>query len=654
MFRAAALAIVVGSGCVNHHDFAPAEAGPPNPWCERVKPERGRVKVLLAEGKLDRAIRVMQRIEGNCREDAELTWADHVTALADVGRSSEARQLAGVIDDSSRSTDVDRRAAAAARAAATAHDARIAHPDEAREQAEIELHRAVAAAERGDAAAREQAALASYRAFHPNARALVEAGLGARAAGRAADAQRLFDRAAYDDPNAPIRPEVRGASPLEEGASALALAQNGERIAAAALGFVNVFDKDLHLLRRVAVDHEVTAMVFLDRGRALILGLADGRVREIDAAMGAGGRELSQGRGAVRALAVSPDEKHLGVARADGSLSFVDLGPGLPRAAARAPDAIQLAFRPDGGAVAWASAAGEIALVDPATGKSTPLAHVRGPLRAIAFAGKHELDAITATERLRFDTEHHGGPRTISSHLAVDAAAGTNGAFAVLERGVLGVRAAAMDEKEPVHGVHAPRNEHEEPTAIAASPEGRRAIVAWPSRRLDLVEATGETKKLGPPGTVESIAARPDGRAIALGSSGGDVYLVELGGAGVRALDADAGAHARVAFAPDGLLAAGGESGTAALFDSAGKRRGEARLDGAIGALAFAPRGGRLAIAGAPAHVRIVDENGGGARDVPLDGGDVRALAFSPTGEKLLVAATPGLTLWDLASGKAV
>ncbi len=113
--RWAALALIAVAGCVDRHEFGPAEAAPPNPWCERVRPDRGRIKVLLAEGKLDRAIRVMQRIEGNCREDAELTWADHVTALAEIGRASEARQLAGVIDDSPRATDADRKAAAAAR-----------------------------------------------------------------------------------------------------------------------------------------------------------------------------------------------------------------------------------------------------------------------------------------------------------------------------------------------------------------------------------------------------------------------------------------------------------------------------------------------------------------------------------------------------------
>jgi WD40 repeat protein len=650
--RWAALAILVAAGCVNRHEYGPAETGPPNPWCERVRPDRGRVKVLLAEGKLDRAIRVMQRVEGNCREDAELTWADHVAALAEIGRAAEARQLAGIIDDSPRATAVDKKAAAAAREAAAAHDARIGDPERGKEQAAIELRRAVAAGEAADAVGRERAALASYKAFHPNARALVEAGLGALAAGRRVDAQRLFDRAAYDDPSTPIRPEVRAASPLEEGASALALSPNGERIAASALGFVNVFDATLRLVRRIGVDGDITSMVFVKGGRELIVGLGDGRTNEIEVPMGIVGRELSRGRGAVRALAVSPDEKRLAIAHEDGALSIVELGPGKTGATARAPGAVQLAFRPDGGAVAWASVAGEIGLVDPANGKATPLAHVHGPLRAIAFSSPHEIDVITATERLRFDTARAGAPRTIASHLNVDAAAGTSAAFAVLEKGVIGVRAAAGDEKaNTVYGVKAPPM-HEDPTAIAASPEGKRAVVAWPSRRLDLVDVTGESQKLSPPSTVESLAARGDGRALAVGAASGEVHVIDLAGGGSKTLEVHTGAHARVAFAPDGSLAAGGEAGTVTLFDPSGKKRGEARLDAPIGALAFGAGGTRLAFGGRPAWVRVVDANGAGGHDLQLDGGDVRALAFSPGGDKLLIAAAPGVTLWDLATGK--
>ncbi len=257
-----------------------------------------------------------------------------------------------------------------------------------------------------------------------------------------------------------------------------------------------MLDDKFRLFRRIGVDADITALVFVHGPRELIVGLADGHTREIDVPLGKVSRELPPGRGSVRALAISPDEKRLAVAREDGSLAFVDLGPGTQGATAHAPGAIQLAFRSDGGAVAWGSVAGELGLVDPSNGKATPLGLVPGPLRAIAFSSPHELDVITATERLRFDTARRGGARTIASHLSVDAAAGTNAAFAVLERGVLGVRAAASDEKEPVHGVRAPPS-HEDPTAIAASPEGRRAVVAWPSRRLDLVDATGETKEAG-------------------------------------------------------------------------------------------------------------------------------------------------------------
>ena len=55
--------------------------------------------------------------------------------------------------------------------------------------------------------------LDAWEAWHPNPRALVEAGLEARAAGRRAEAQALWDRAAYDDATIAVHPEMIAGAP---------------------------------------------------------------------------------------------------------------------------------------------------------------------------------------------------------------------------------------------------------------------------------------------------------------------------------------------------------------------------------------------------------------------------------------------------------
>ena len=82
---------------------SPVEApAPPDPRCEAAAADRARVSGLLAEGKLDRAARVLEHAGALCPARARETWAALVTTLVEVGRRDEARRLANLIEATPR------------------------------------------------------------------------------------------------------------------------------------------------------------------------------------------------------------------------------------------------------------------------------------------------------------------------------------------------------------------------------------------------------------------------------------------------------------------------------------------------------------------------------------------------------------------------
>lgn len=120
-------------------------------YCDRA-PQR--IPGLIEAGKLDRARRVIARANAMCPSREAETWAAQITVLVDLGRHEEALVLADRIDGSLRANE-DARAAARAARLAPAPGA-------------------------------------------PDPDGLFRAGQVARRAGRAAEAQRLFDRALVD------------------------------------------------------------------------------------------------------------------------------------------------------------------------------------------------------------------------------------------------------------------------------------------------------------------------------------------------------------------------------------------------------------------------------------------------------------------------
>ena len=114
----------------------PAPATPAETACERATRQRARASGLLAEGKLDRTVRVLREATALCADAEHETWAPLVSALAEVGRYAEARALAQRIEASAAASDASREAAKAARALCAERDRTYPESDEAKAEME--------------------------------------------------------------------------------------------------------------------------------------------------------------------------------------------------------------------------------------------------------------------------------------------------------------------------------------------------------------------------------------------------------------------------------------------------------------------------------------------------------------------------------------
>jgi WD40 repeat protein len=170
---------------------------------------------------------------------------------------------------------------------------------------------------------------------------------------------------------------------------------------------------------------------------------------------------------------------------------------------------------------------------------------------------------------------------------------------------------------------------------------------------------------------VRSLAISPDGKTLAGSLEDGSVQLweTEKGAPGTK-IEASKDWQLALAFSPDGKsLAAGGYDGKWRLFEvPSGKKLAEAealapappankepRDVNVVTALAFAPDGKSLAVAGFDGQVYQFATDGKFVRAMPGHTAGVAGLAFHPSGT-LLVSAGKDRTvrLWNPTNGTAV
>lgn len=170
---------------------------------------------------------------------------------------------------------------------------------------------------------------------------------------------------------------------------------------------------------------------------------------------------------------------------------------------------------------------------------------------------------------------------------------------------------------------------------------------------------------------VRALAVSPDGKTLAGGLDDGGVQLwaTDKGTPGTK-IDASKDWQLALCFSPDGKqLAAGGYDGKWRLFEVASGKKlveadalgpppagsKEARTANVVTALAFAPDGKSLAVAGYDGQVYQFATDGKFVRAMPGHTAGVAGLTFHPSGT-LLVSAGKDRTvrLWNPTNGTAV
>jgi len=332
---------------------------------------------------------------------------------------------------------------------------------------------------------------------------------------------------------------------------------------------------------------------------------------------------LTETFGMVGDLAFSPDGKALAVKASETSARLLDVRTG--KDAVILPSVYKdllaaLAFSPDGKTLAGGYADKTVRLWDTATGEEK--AALRGQtnmVTALAFApGGLELASGAQHGELRF----------------WDLAAGTVRAFS---------------------------NGTKEIGALVYSPDGKTLFAAASgadrSAEISVLDAASGWRLFilrGHTDAIRRLALSPDGRTLASASADGTVKLWDTPAS--IALDAHGGPVSALAFSPDRrMLATGGWDHTIKLWDLAtgGLRVTLAGHADKVSALAFSPDGKALASAGLDQAVRVWDV--AAAREQAVFAGQQvqpYRLAFSPDGKTLAWGSFAAVKLRDLRTGQ--
>jgi WD40 repeat protein len=675
---------------------------PPDPCAEL----RGKVPGFLAEGRLYRSLRLIRKANQTCPQTAPATWAAEVSTLAELGLSSEARELSAKIEKDASAGAEAKKAAQEARALCDRLDKLFPDPDAAKKRMRRLVAEAEALGPAGDLRAVKEKYLAAWEAWRPNGPALVSAGLAAKRLGEKAEAQRLFDRAieeltkAQGEPMAldvikqkshsfgtfawspdgrliatggwpmPIFDVALGATYWLEGrGDIVAFAPDGRTLAAASGDKVALWDvatgKELRALAGIPGD--VESIAYSPDGEALVVGSA-GTARILNAATGEVRRTLAGESGPVRSVTYSPDGKTL-ASTSLGSISLWDVVTGTQiRMISGGHTAA--AYSPDGKTLASASGA-TVHLWDVASGRELKTFAQGADINSLSYSpdGKTLALAVDKTARLLdVATGEERELARLTDNIELVAYSPDGKTVASKSRNGSARLFSAATGKE----LRLPGSERVlQPSAVKYSPDGKTlasVMLSHTAHLWDVATGKGLRALVGDErvtfgnylcyGSSAPAAYSPDSKTLAVRSEGSRMHLWDIAtGAEIRSItEHDHRSINAAAFSPDGKTLALGESdNTVRLWDVAtGKELQTLKGHTSdVTAVTYSPDGKTLASASKDRTVRLWSAaTGAPLRTIAAHRDAISSLVYSPDG-KTLASASHDKTacLWDVATG---
>lgn len=577
--------------------------------CVAAARARARVPALLAEGRLDRTVRVVQRADALCPKSAAQTWAPLVTALAQLGRGEEARSVAARIEASREADGAAREAAKRARGALQALEA-----------------------------TRER----------PSGRALLHAGLEAKARGDRAGAQRLFDRAMVELSRA-VGQKVVVAVPaaLPGPVSGLSWSRDGRALAVATGSVVSIRDASARFRETMRLEghsRAVNAVAFSPDGSVVASGSRDTSVRLWSLATGALTHTLDAHTHPVTSVAFSPDGKTLASGSQDETVQVWNVATGevIRELTGLTRSVRSLAFSPDGKTLAAGSGEPMASLV---VVTATPS---RKPVYLRLWS--------VATGAVKRDLDGEGWSLAFSPDGRTLAAGEDEVRLWNLQAGS-SIRAFSVPHK----GIW------DRTGCVAFSPDGKTLASGSDDKIVRLWSLASSTARtfVGHTGAITSVAFSPDGKALASGSSDGTVRFWNVAtGAETGRLPGHLpqGYAAPIAFAPDGKTFTTGSADASLRLYPLGADASNAasrRLDmhaGPVGDVTYARDGRTLAARLGTTAVLVRNlVTGAETRIATGKNGSVSSIALSPDGATLATgSADRAAHLWNVASGAEI